>query len=152
MIVPCPKQCFTFITFMVSGKIAKLQILTCQALNWLAGQPFITTQTHIFITQKGVDQRSKYVTQVQQQRRESPTVTFTWHACTYYVHKLHPRYQRHTDSAQVPWASFCFRFATFCYMSQKTKTNQKKKTHSPTLPEAKLLKLTVSLGLQHKQS
>ena len=30
----------------------------------------------------------KYVTQVQQQRPESPTVTLTWHACKYKVHEL----------------------------------------------------------------
>ena len=29
-----------------------------------------------------VNQRSKYVTQVQQQRLESPTVTLIWYACT----------------------------------------------------------------------
>ena len=28
----------------------------------------------------------------QQQRPESPTVTLTWHACKYKVHKLHQRY------------------------------------------------------------
>ena len=39
---------------------------------------------------KGVHKRSKSVTQVQQQRPESPTVTFTWHACKYKVQKLHP--------------------------------------------------------------
>ena len=33
------------------------------------------------LTHKGVNQRSKYVTQVQQRRPESPTVTLTWHAC-----------------------------------------------------------------------
>ena len=43
-------------------------------------------------TDKGVNQRSKYVTQVQQQRPESPTVTLTWHACKCKVHKLHQRY------------------------------------------------------------
>ena len=43
-------------------------------------------------THKGVNLRSKYVTQVQQQRPESPTVTLTWHACKYKVHKLHHRY------------------------------------------------------------
>ena len=46
-------------------------------------------------THKGVNQCSKYVTQVQQQRPESPTVTtvtLTWHACKYKVHKLHQRY------------------------------------------------------------
>ena len=32
-------------------------------------------------TPKGVNQRSKYVTQTQQQRPLSPTVTLTWHAC-----------------------------------------------------------------------
>ena len=31
-------------------------------------------------THKGVNQRSKYVTQVQQQRPELPTATLTWHA------------------------------------------------------------------------
>ena len=40
-------------------------------------------------THKGVNQRSKYVIKVQQQRPESPTVAFTWHACKYKVHKLH---------------------------------------------------------------
>ena len=40
-------------------------------------------------TGRGVNQRSKYVTQVQQQRPELPTVTPTWHACKYNVHKLH---------------------------------------------------------------
>ena len=43
-------------------------------------------------THKGVNLRSKYVTQVQQQRPESPTVTLTRHACTYKVHELHQRY------------------------------------------------------------
>ena len=40
-------------------------------------------------THKGVNQRSKDVTQTQQQRPESPMVTVTWHACKYKVHKLH---------------------------------------------------------------
>ena len=43
-------------------------------------------------THKGVNQRSKYVTEVQQQRPESPTVTLTWHACKYKVHKLRQSY------------------------------------------------------------
>ena len=44
-------------------------------------------------THKGVNQSSKYVTQVLQQRPESPTVTLIWHACKYkQVHKLHQRY------------------------------------------------------------
>ena len=43
-------------------------------------------------TNKGVNQRSKCVTRVQQQRPESPTITLTWHAWKYKVHKLHQRY------------------------------------------------------------
>ena len=43
-------------------------------------------------THKGVNYCSKYVTQVQQQRPESPTVTLTWHTCKYEVDKLHQRY------------------------------------------------------------
>ena len=35
---------------------------------------------------------SKYVTQVQKQRSEWPTVTLIWHACKYKVPKLHQRY------------------------------------------------------------
>ena len=43
-------------------------------------------------TNKGVKLRSIYVTQVQQQRPESPTVTLTWHACKHKVHKLQQKY------------------------------------------------------------
>ena len=44
-------------------------------------------------THKGVNWRSIYITQfIQQQRPEPPTVTLTWHACKYKVHKLHQRY------------------------------------------------------------
>ena len=48
------------------------------AVNILSTQLVISESTH-----KGVNQRSKYVTQVQQQRPESPTVTLTWHARKY---------------------------------------------------------------------
>ena len=47
---------------------------------------------HAESTHKGVNWHSKYVTQVQQQRPESPMVTLTWHACEYKAHKLHQRY------------------------------------------------------------
>ena len=40
-------------------------------------------------THKGVNQCSKDVTQTQQQRPESPTVTLTWYGCKRNVHKLH---------------------------------------------------------------
>ena len=43
-------------------------------------------------THKGVNQHSKYATQVQQQRPESPSVTLIWHAYKYKVHKVHQRY------------------------------------------------------------
>ena len=43
-------------------------------------------------THKGVNQRSKDVTQTQQQRAESPTVTLTWHASKYKVRKLRQSY------------------------------------------------------------
>ena len=56
---------------------------------------------------KGVNQRSKYVTQVQQ-RPESPTVTITWHVCKYKVHKLHQRYS-------LMFFSFLF---VCCFFSQ----------------------------------
>ena len=45
---------------------------------------------------KGINQRWKYVAQVQQQRPELPTVTSTWHACGYKVHKLRQRYMLKT--------------------------------------------------------
>ena len=38
------------------------------------------------------NQRSKYVTQVQKQRPELPTVTLTWHAGKYKELKLHQGY------------------------------------------------------------
>ena len=42
---------------------------------------------------KGVNQRSKYVAQMQQQTPESPTVTLTWHACKYKVpREVYPFY------------------------------------------------------------
>ena len=43
-------------------------------------------------TLKEVNQRSKDVTQTQQQRPELPTVTLTWHASKHKVHKLHQKY------------------------------------------------------------
>ena len=48
---------------------------------------------------KGLNQRSKYVTRVQQ-RPESPTVTLTWHTCKYKVHKLDHRYILKTSSSR----------------------------------------------------
>ena len=45
------------------------------------------------LTYKGVNQRSKAVTQIQQ-KPESLTVNLTWHASKYKVHKFHQRYIR----------------------------------------------------------
>ena len=43
-------------------------------------------------THKEFNQHLKYVTPVQHQRPELPTVTLSWHVCKYKVHKLHQRY------------------------------------------------------------
>ena len=51
------------------------------AAAWRADQ---TGSTH-----KGVNQRSKYISQVQP---ELPTVTLTWHASKHKVHKFHQSY------------------------------------------------------------
>ena len=56
--------------------------------GWVEQQQLISTES----THKGVNQCSKYVTQVQQQRPESPMVTLTWHRCKYKVPELHQRY------------------------------------------------------------
>ena len=90
------------------------------------------------LTNKGVNSRAKYATQVQQQRPESPTVTLTWHevplvefmylaftrmpgesytvgdlrlccrACVAYIG--HELTPLFVDSAGALWASLCFRF------------------------------------------
>ena len=45
----------------------------------------------LILTLKGVNERSKYVTQVQQQRPQSSAVTLIWHACRYKEHKLYQK-------------------------------------------------------------
>ena len=52
-------------------------------------------------TQKGVNLHPKDVTQTQQQRPESPTVTLTWHASKYKVHKLHQRTHNGKDLSHL---------------------------------------------------
>ena len=56
------------------------------------------------LTYKGVNKRSKDVTQVQQQRPECPTVTLTWLACKYKGRKRHQSYipMYHRWSLYVP--------------------------------------------------
>ena len=66
-----------------------LTLLGCGKAAWTTCGK---NRTYFKSTHKGVNSRCKYVTQVQQQRPESPTVTLTWHACKYKVHKLHMRY------------------------------------------------------------
>ena len=76
--------------------------------------------------------RSKYVTQVQQQRPEPPTVTLSWHACNYKVHKHLQRYIQLDVSAESPFSwikplskrrsvfclfSFCFVCLFVCLLS-----------------------------------
>ena len=50
--------------------------------NWALNEPNESTP-------KVVTQRSIDVTQIQQERPQSPTVTLTWRAGKYKVHKLH---------------------------------------------------------------
>ena len=64
-------------------------------------------------THKGVNQRSKDVTQTQQQRPESPTVTLTWHASKYKVHKLYWRYRLQSDGGS--WQLYCFSFRSMVF-------------------------------------
>ena len=49
---------------------------------------------------KGVNQRSEYATQVQQERPESPTVALTWRVCKHKVHQLH---LGHILSVHLTW-------------------------------------------------
>ena len=70
------------------------------------------------------------VTQVQQQRPRSPTVTLTWYACKYKVHKLHQKYILYllrVDFAQAFWASFCFKFVTIHRFNDWLTKKKKKK-------------------------
>ena len=62
-------------------------------------------------THKGVNWRWKCVTQVPQQRSESPTVTLSWQTCKYKVHKLHLKVHKLHPQARALWASF---WASFC--------------------------------------
>ena len=57
---------------------------------WNRTRPWVLMQNQQ--TRELISARKKNITQVQQQRPESPTVTFTWHSCKYKVHKLHQRY------------------------------------------------------------
>ena len=57
-------------------------------------------------THKGANWRSKYVTQVQQRRPESPTVTRAWRSCKYKVHKLHQRYILKGTSVEFLYLAF----------------------------------------------
>ena len=49
-------------------------------------------QLTYFVEDEASFYHSKYITQIQQQRPESPKSTLTWHACKYKEHKLHQRY------------------------------------------------------------
>ena len=71
----------------------------------------------------------KYVTRVQQQRPESPTVTLTWHACKskpidglrckYKVHKLHQRHMllRYVYMRMYLWWSLCTLYLHVCQVT-----------------------------------
>ena len=64
-------------------------------LNSVLAQKYqaqLRNQTREKSTRKEVNQHLINMTQIQPQRPETPTVTLTWHACQYKVHKLHQRY------------------------------------------------------------
>ena len=62
----------------------------------------------ILVTNLKRNESSKYATQLQQQRPELPTVTLTWHACKYKVHKLHP----------TPLVNLCTLYLHACQVDQ----------------------------------
>ena len=64
----------------------ELNSLPCRSWDYLSSKGLGQESTH-----KGGNQRSKYVTQAQQQRPQSLPATLTRHACQYKVHKLHQR-------------------------------------------------------------
>ena len=72
-------------------------------LIWNRMRPVLV---HTEPTHKGVNKRSKVVTQIQQQRPELPTVTLTWHVCKHKVHKLHQRYILCTRCTRVTYLVF----------------------------------------------
>ena len=53
--------------------------------------------------------------QTQQQRPESPTVTLTWHASKYRVHKLHHRYNPLLSTSAVSLILFQINCVEFAY-------------------------------------
>ena len=71
----------------------------------------LTNSLCTYSTKKGiVNQRWKDVAQTQQQRPESLTVTLTWHATKYKVHKLHQRYMHHCVYLSV-LSTFVYNYA-----------------------------------------
>ena len=88
-----------FKTLLVWPKLCKFQNSSCMAKSlqisklFLYGQKSANFKTCLVCsTHKGVKQCSRYVTQVQQQRPESPMVTLTKHMGKHKVHKLYLRH------------------------------------------------------------
>ena len=106
-------------------KITYLHI-KLKALNLKIVQPINYFLRLSESTNRGVNQHSKYINQIQQQRPESPTVTLTWHACKLYmVHKLHPRYILHMQRSG-PHSVSNFRLSEFnelCRVTPKQTPN-----------------------------
>ena len=98
----CGLGCSLIYVHAVGAAVAVLRISTTPLSSTNLGQKHGSTRNDTSLhakkadelesTHKGVNQCSKDVTQVQQQRPESPTVTLTWHACKHKGHKLHQRY------------------------------------------------------------
>ena len=75
-------------------------------------QDIVWTSTH-----KGVNWRSKDVTQSQQQWPQLPTVTLTLHACKYKVHKL---YQRYILKSQNVNSQICYTVSSILDLSAES--------------------------------
>ena len=75
--------------FLQAGAVKGLSEGTSDAggLGWIATHNQTAHTVHRLADEQ---HHSKYLTQAQQ-GPESPTVTLTWHACKYKVHKLHQR-------------------------------------------------------------
>ena len=71
---------------------------------------------------KGVNYHPKDVTQAQQRRPESPTVTPTWHASKYKVPKLHQIYKEHSSQCLALLSSSCIPQSTQHHTMVRSKT------------------------------
>ena len=89
----------------------------CRRSEWRGPQhvhPVLSLKNQHSQQARGVNQRSKNVTQTQQQWPDSPAVAFTWHACKYKVDQLQQRYILNKGCLHLPfslqWCLFTLHF------------------------------------------